>query len=131
VVVLVEDAAQSLSSADVEVGEGRLIGGWLWRWLWWSGVGDASVGSVGVVEVLLLVQRVEQVLPVPDQRSVEKFTAAAADPALHDRVHPRDADSAEDDLDAGVGEDGVEQGGELPVPVARWRPGELPPVVRW
>jgi hypothetical protein len=47
------------------------------------------VGPVGVVEVLVLAQRVEQVLLVPDQRSLEKLTAAAVNPALHDRVHVR------------------------------------------
>ena len=48
-------------------------------------------------------------LPVPDEGAVEEFAAAAVDPAFHDRVHPWDPDAAEDDLDAGVGEDGVEQ----------------------
>ena len=80
------------------------------------------MGSVGVVEPLVLAQGVEQVLLVPDQRSVEEFAAATADPALHDGVHPRDADSAEDDLNAGVGEHGVEQRRELSVPVTDQEP---------
>ncbi|WP_158854529.1 hypothetical protein [Saccharothrix deserti] len=53
-------------------------------------------------------------LLVPDQCAVEEFVAAGLEPALHDRVHPRDPDTAEDDLDARVGEDGVEQGGYFP-----------------
>ncbi|MEU4769788.1 hypothetical protein AB0H12_41870 [Actinosynnema sp. NPDC023794] len=48
--------------------------------------------------------------------------AAAADPAFHDGIHARDADSAEDDPDARVGEHGVEQGGELAVMVADQEP---------
>jgi hypothetical protein len=68
------------------------------------------------------VQGVEQVLLVPDQCSVEEFTAAAVDPALRDRVHPRDPDTAQDDLDAHVGEDGVEQCRILLVPVADQEP---------
>ncbi|MBY8852932.1 hypothetical protein K7G98_33745, partial [Saccharothrix sp. MB29] len=57
--VFVEDAAQSLSSADVEPGEGCLVGDGWWQCAQWSGVGDALVGAVGVVEVLVLVQGVE------------------------------------------------------------------------
>jgi hypothetical protein len=55
--------------------------------------------------------------PVPDQRAVEQLTAAGLHPPLHHRVHPRHLDAAEHDLDPGVGEDLVEQVGELPVPV--------------
>jgi hypothetical protein len=38
-----------------------------------------------------------------------KLVAAALDPPFPDRVHARHLDTAEHDLDAGVGEDGVEQ----------------------
>ncbi|KOX33444.1 hypothetical protein ADK67_06155 [Saccharothrix sp. NRRL B-16348] len=58
-VVLVEDAAQSLPSADVESDERCLIGDGWWQRAQWSGVGDALVGAVVVVEVLVLVQGVE------------------------------------------------------------------------
>ena len=60
----------------------------------------------------------KQVPLVPDEGAVQEFASAAADPAFHDRVHSWDADSAEDDLDARVGEDVVEQGGEFAVAVA-------------
>jgi len=59
---------------------------------------------------------------VPDQRAIEEFVAAAPDPSLHDRVHPRDPDTAENNLDARVGENDVEQGGELPVAIADQEP---------
>ena len=75
-----------------------------------------------VVELLVLAQGVEQVLLVPDEGAVEEFASAAADPAFHDRVHARYPDTGEDDLDTDVGEDGVEQGGELSIPVADQEP---------
>ena len=60
----------------------------------------------------------KQVSLVPDEGAIEEFVAAALDPAFHDRVHSRNADTAEDNLDARICENGVEQGGELSVSVA-------------
>jgi len=40
------------------------------------------------------------------------------DPAFHDRVHARHQDPTEHNVDTGVGEDAVEQGRVLAVPVA-------------
>src|SRR2546430_11602748 len=54
---------------------------------------------------------------VPDQRAVEQFVAAGLDPPFHDRVHAGNLDAAEHGRDAGVGEDRVEQGGVLAIPV--------------
>jgi len=51
---------------------------------------------------------------VSDEGAVGEFVAAALDPSLHNRLHPRNADTAEDDLDACNGEDGVEPGGNFP-----------------
>jgi hypothetical protein len=39
-------------------------------------------------------------------------------PPLHDRVHPGHPNAAQYDLDAGIGDDGVEQRGEFAVPIA-------------
>ncbi|MGZ3143789.1 hypothetical protein ACVDFE_17690 [Lentzea chajnantorensis] len=50
------------------------------------------------------------------------FATAVADPAFHDRVHPWDSDAAEDNLDARVGEDGIEQRRELLVPATDQEP---------
>ena len=52
--VLVEDSSQSLPLADVEVGEGRLVGDGWWQGAEWSCVVDALAGPVGVVELLVL-----------------------------------------------------------------------------
>jgi hypothetical protein len=71
------------------------------------------------------------VLLTPDEGAVEELATAAADPALHDRVHARYPDSAEDDLDAGVGEDVVEQCRVLPVPVADQEPHGVACVLTW
>jgi hypothetical protein len=53
-----------------------------------SGVGEALVRPVAVVEVFEFVQGVEEVSLVPDQGSVQQFAAASPDPAFHDRVGP-------------------------------------------
>lgn len=54
---------------------------------------------------------------VPDQGPVQQLAAAGLHPALHEGVHTRHADPAEHDLDSRVFEEGVEQFGELPIPV--------------
>jgi hypothetical protein len=56
VFVFVEDAAESVASSDVEVVDLLRLGGWSRRWLEGAGVGDALVGSVGVVVFLELPQ---------------------------------------------------------------------------
>jgi hypothetical protein len=70
-----------------------------------------------LVLVLVLVQGVAQVVLVPDEGAVQELVAEAEYAALHDQVHSWDAYAAQGGLDAGVGEDLVEQGGELRVPV--------------
>ena len=57
-----------------------------------------------------------------DQEVVEAFPAQGADEAFRDRVRPRCPDRGADDPDVGAGEDGVERGGELAVPVADQEP---------
>jgi hypothetical protein len=74
--------------------------------------------TVGVVVPLVFAECVQQVCLVPHQRAVEQFAAAALDPAFHDRVHSGHLDPAEHNLDACLGEDRVEQGRVLAVPVA-------------
>ena len=82
----------------------------------WPGVRDALVGPMSVVELLELPECMEQVVLVPDQAPVQELVSAGLHPPFHDRVHSRHLNAAEDDLDPRVLEDGVEQGGELPVP---------------
>jgi hypothetical protein len=55
---------------------------------------------------------------VPDEGSVQELAAASSDPAFGDRVHARRRHVAEHSPDAGVGEDGVERGGEVRAAVA-------------
>ena len=88
-----------------------------------SGVREALAGPVAVVEAFEVVERMQQMLLVPDQGSVEEFAAAGPDPAFHDRVRAGCLDATEHDLDARIGEHGVEQRGDLAVPVADVVPG--------
>lgn len=60
---------------------------------------------------------------IPDQHTVKQLTATGLDPPFHNRIHSRHANTAEHDLDPGIGEDRVEQGGVLAVPVADEEPG--------
>ncbi len=73
--------------------------------------------SVVIVERFEFAQGVQQVGLVQDEGAVEQFGSAGADPAFHDRVHPRDADPGRDRGDATVGKNGVEGGGVLAVSV--------------
>jgi hypothetical protein len=57
--VFVEDAAQSWVSTDVEAGDLGMIGDRFWQWSKRSGVGDALVGPVVVVELLVFAECVE------------------------------------------------------------------------
>ena len=80
------------------------------------------MGPVLVVEVLEFPQRMQEVALVPDERAIQQFVPAGLHPAFHDRIHSRHLDPAEHDLDPGVREDVVEQGGELAVTVPDQEP---------
>ena len=69
--VFVEDAAEAVTSVDVQVGQPARIGDRFGQRREWPGIRDALVRPVFVVEDLELVQRVEQMALVPDQRPVE------------------------------------------------------------
>src|ERR1051325_11378242 len=76
-----------------------------------------------VVEPLVFTECVKQVPLVPDQGAVEQFAATGLYPALDDRVHRGGhLNTTEYDLDAGVGEDGVEQVREFAVSIADQEP---------
>src|SRR5258708_33381392 len=73
--------------------------------------------------VLIVVGRVlaqdpPQMALIPDQVAVQELAAASPDPAFGDRVHAGRPDVAQDGLDPGIGEDGVEGGGEVGAAVA-------------
>lgn len=55
---------------------------------------------------------------VPDESAIQELAAASPDPAFGNRVHTRRPDAAEHGLDAGVGEDRVECGGEVRATIA-------------
>ncbi len=76
--------------------------------------------SVVVLEELLQYHR--EVALSGDQELVEAFPAERADEAFGDRVRPWCPYRGADDPDVGTGEDRVERGGELAVPVADQEP---------
>ncbi len=108
--VLVEEATESITSADAKLRDDVRIGDRFGERVQGPGVGDPTVGPVRVEVPFVLVRGVRQMRLVPDQRAVQQLTAAAVDPPLHDRVHPGYLDATEHDPDPGVGEDHVEQG---------------------
>jgi hypothetical protein len=64
-----------------------------------------------------LVQGAVRPVPVPDQGPVQQLTPAAANPAFHDRIHPRRLNGGADNPDARSLEHSVERSGEAGVPV--------------
>src|ERR1035437_9874131 len=67
---------------------------------------------------LVLAQDPPQMVLGPDQGAVQELAAASPDPAFGDRVHAGRPHVAQHGPDAGVGEDGVECGGEVGAAVA-------------
>jgi hypothetical protein len=61
-----------------------------------------------------------------DQNVIEAFPSQVADEPFRDRVRPGGPGRSRDDPDVGTGEDGVEGGGELTVPVAGQEPDPVP-----
>ena len=120
--VLVEDAAEAVTSVDVKAGDRVRPGGSVRAMGAVAGVADSLVRPVRVAELLELAQSVEQVRLVPDQGPVEQFAAAGLHPSLHDRVHSRHLNPAEHDLDPSVLEHCIEQAGELAVTVPDQEP---------
>jgi hypothetical protein len=99
--VFVEDSAEAVFSAYVEVGD--LCRG--------ERFGDGTQGCclmhrlvrpVEVVVQLELAECVAQVVLVPVEGVVQEFVAAGLDPAFNDGVHVRYPDAGEDDPDADV-----------------------------
>ena len=88
------------------------------QWFQRGGCVQGAVRPVLIVVGLVLAQDPPQMILVPDESTVQELTAAFPDPAFSNRVHARRPDVAEHGPDAGVGEDGVEGGGEVRSAVA-------------
>jgi hypothetical protein len=80
------------------------------------------VWAVGVVVREILLQHDIEVAWSGDQKVIEAFPAQCADEAFRNRVRPGRLDGGADDPDVGTGEDRVERGGDLAVPVADQEP---------
>jgi hypothetical protein len=83
---------------------------------------ECSVWAVRVVVLDELLQHLLEMAGSGDQEVIEAFAAQSADEAFRDRVGPRCPHGAAEDTDVGAGEDRVEGGGELAVPVADQEP---------
>jgi hypothetical protein len=98
----------SLSSDAVQVEVDRLGQRFQRR-----GAVQGAVRPMLIVVGLILTQDLPQMGLVPDESAVQELAAASPDPPFGDRVHARRLDVAEHGPDPGVGEDGVERGGEV------------------
>ena len=78
--------------------------------------------SVRVEMLHILAQYDVEVAWSGDQDVIEAFPAQGADEPFRDRVRPGRSDRGAYDPQVGAGEDGVERGGELAVPVADQEP---------
>ena len=77
------------------------------------GAAQKAVRPVLIVVGLVLAKDLPQMGLVPDEGAVQELAPASAGPAFGDRVHVGRLDVAEHGPDPGVGEDGVEDGGEV------------------
>lgn len=81
--VLVEGAAETVASADVQPGDPPGIGDRDGPWCQRRVLVECVMWAVGVVVVLELPQYVQEMALVPDQRPVEGFASAGECPAFH------------------------------------------------
>ncbi len=118
--VLVDEAAESVSSEHADARSGT----------WWGvacgrALVQGSVRAVGVEVLEILTQDDVEVAWSGDQEVVEAFPAQGADEAFRESVRPRCPHRGADDADIGTGEDRVERGGELAIPVTDQEPEPL------
>ena len=107
--IFVDQATGASLPSDAVLVEIELFGK---RFQWRSAV-QRPVRPVLIVVSLVFAQDSPQVALVPDEGAVQQLAPASPDPAFGDRVHARRRDVAEHGPDPGVGEDGVERGGEV------------------
>src|ERR1019366_7827609 len=110
--------AESILSADLHARDLAWFGDRFGQRAARGCLSQSPVRPVPVAGRLVLAQSVQEVALVPDQGAIEELAPAGLYPALHDRVHSGHPDTALDDLQPGIIEDGVERVGELGVAVA-------------
>ena len=115
--VFVYEATEPVSSQRPDGRSGVPIGAACGRLLM-----ERSVRTVGVVMLDVLAQHRREVARSGDQEMIEAFTAQTADEPFRDRVRSRCPHWGADDADVRAGEDRVEGGSELAVPVADQNP---------
>ena len=90
--VLVQGAAESISSPDGQLVQLGWFGDRLGEWLQGCRGVWGAVWPVLVEELLVLAECVQEMGLVPDQGAVQELFPAGADPPFHDRVHAWHAD---------------------------------------
>ena len=83
--VFAKDAAQTVTSTDVEACDRVWIGDRIRQRILRPGVRDSPMGSVGVVVPLVLVQGAQQVRLVPEKSPVQQLVTAAVVPGRSPR----------------------------------------------
>jgi hypothetical protein len=111
--VFVDQSAEPVVASDVKVGLGLERR----QWPEWCCVLYGAVGAVLVEMRCVLGQYVFEVTPVEDQYSVEPLSADGADPSFGDRVRSGGPHWGAQDAEAFTGEHGIEDVGELGIPV--------------
>ncbi|MGA2831083.1 MAG: hypothetical protein ABSF03_33785, partial [Streptosporangiaceae bacterium] len=112
--IFMDDATHAVMPPDLEMIQ---VGDSIWQGPQWRGLVQSAMRPAGVAEVPVLSQHHLQVAQVPDQGTVQQLTPAAADPPLHDRIHPRCLNCGPDDPDPGRLEHGIERLREAGIPV--------------
>jgi hypothetical protein len=74
--VFVQGAAEPVASSYVEGRDLAWFGEWRGQWVQWSGVGDALMRPVLVVEALELTQCVNRMILVPGRGAVQQLAPA-------------------------------------------------------
>jgi hypothetical protein len=112
--IFVDQPAKPIVASEAKAGLGRRRR----QWPEWCCVLQGAVGAVLVEMRCVSGQYVFEVAPVEDQYSVEQLAADGADPSFGDRVSSRGPHRCAQDADAFTGEHGIEDVGELGIPVA-------------
>ena len=102
--VFVEQAAEAVTSVDMDVSARARLGKWLQR----CGLAEGTVRAMVVEVAFVLGQHRGRVPLIDDQDPVQQLAAQAADEPFGDRVRARRPNRRQHDLHAGGGEHGVE-----------------------
>jgi hypothetical protein len=102
--IFVDDATRAVVAPDPEMIQ---VGDAIWRGPQWRGLAQGAVRAVRIAGILVLPQHHHRVALVPGQGPVRQLTPAAANPPLHDWIHPGYLNGGADDPDPSRLEHGI------------------------